>query len=317
MLSFWGDGCCGGTGWDWVGLEWDWSGTGWDTWNWWVLWVSGAVKPALDGVVDTVLLVVLRLGERHAVFLLVAVLVGEDDHEVLAREILLQLVGQAVEGVLVGDGALTGGDHDEELVVGDMCGELWQFVPMLHAGEFCAYRMVAAVDIFIDERQRLLASVELCSAVELTGQAAEAFEPAVESWFELRTAGHGDTYAAQGVQRLYESHEHNLAVQAIVETLYEVAPELSVLVGVDMHAHDDLRAGRLAESVLDAVGDVGGQSYLRHQPYLRGTGLLLQLFQEMQSLFSVIVSLLVVVDHVKGYRQLVGLTIAYEECQVE
>lgn len=72
--------------------------------------------PVEQHVVDTVLLVVLCLGEAHAVLLLFAILVGEDDHEVGAREISRQLVGQAVEGVLVADGALTGGDDHEEVV---------------------------------------------------------------------------------------------------------------------------------------------------------------------------------------------------------
>ena len=39
--------------------------------------------PAQDGIVDTLLLVVLCLCEAHAVFLLVAELVGEDDHQIL------------------------------------------------------------------------------------------------------------------------------------------------------------------------------------------------------------------------------------------
>ena len=75
---------------------------------------------------------VLGLGETHAVFLLVAELVGEDDHEVLAREMLLQLVGQPLQGGLIGDGALTGSDDDEEVVGCYLGGQLRQFVPMCH-----------------------------------------------------------------------------------------------------------------------------------------------------------------------------------------
>ena len=59
----------------------------------------------------------------------VAILVGEDNHEVLAGEVLLQLVGQALQCVLVGDGALTGGDDDKQMVVGDVGGQLGQLVP--------------------------------------------------------------------------------------------------------------------------------------------------------------------------------------------
>ena len=45
--------------------------------------------PAQNGIVDTLLLVVLSLGEAHALILMVAILVGEDNHEVLTREMLL------------------------------------------------------------------------------------------------------------------------------------------------------------------------------------------------------------------------------------
>jgi hypothetical protein len=57
--------------------------------------------PAQDGVIDTLLLVVLGLGEAHALILRIAILVGEDNHEVLAREILLQLVRQTLESIFV------------------------------------------------------------------------------------------------------------------------------------------------------------------------------------------------------------------------
>ena len=43
--------------------------------------------PAQDGVIDTLLLVVLGLGEAHALVLRVTKLIGEDNHQVLAREI--------------------------------------------------------------------------------------------------------------------------------------------------------------------------------------------------------------------------------------
>lgn len=41
------------------------------------------MNPAQNGIVDTVLLVVLSLGEAHALILMSAILIGEDDHEVL------------------------------------------------------------------------------------------------------------------------------------------------------------------------------------------------------------------------------------------
>ena len=128
---------------------------------------------------------VLSLGEGHAVFLGVTVLVGEDNHEVPAGEVLHELVGQPVHGVLVGDGAATGGDDDEHLVVADASGETWQLVSVAHVGIFAPYVRVAVVDKFADEDEALLPSVELYAAVEVARHAAETFQPAVEAWFEL------------------------------------------------------------------------------------------------------------------------------------
>ena len=57
--------------------------------------------PAQNGIVDTILLVVLCLGEAHALILMVAILIGEDNHEILTREVLLQLVRQSLERCLI------------------------------------------------------------------------------------------------------------------------------------------------------------------------------------------------------------------------
>ena len=59
------------------------------------------MNPAQNGIVDTVLLVVLSLGEAHALILMSTILIGEDDHEVLAREVLLQLIRQSLEGCFI------------------------------------------------------------------------------------------------------------------------------------------------------------------------------------------------------------------------
>ena len=123
------------------------------------------VYPPQDSVIDRFLLTVLCLGEAHAVLLLVTILVGEDNHEVLAREILLQLVRQPLKGVLVGDGTLTGGDDDKQMVVGDVGGQLRQLVPMAHRRKFGTHGVMAVVDILADERQRLLTPMELDAAV--------------------------------------------------------------------------------------------------------------------------------------------------------
>ena len=44
---------------------------------------------------------VLGLGEAHAVFLLVAILVGEDNHEILAGVLFLKFIGQPLDGILI------------------------------------------------------------------------------------------------------------------------------------------------------------------------------------------------------------------------
>ena len=59
------------------------------------------MNPAQNGIVDTVLLVVLSLGEAHALILMSTILIGENDHEVLTREVLLQLVRQSLEGCFI------------------------------------------------------------------------------------------------------------------------------------------------------------------------------------------------------------------------
>ena len=112
---------------------------------------------------------VLGLGEAHAVILRVAILVGEDDHEVLAGEIFLQLVGQTLQGILIGDGTFTGGDHDEQVVFLDCGGQLRQFVPVGHQLVFRTDIGVAVVDILGYQYERLLSAMELDAAVELAG----------------------------------------------------------------------------------------------------------------------------------------------------
>ena len=124
---------------------------------------------------------VLGLGETHAVVLQFAILVGEDDHEVLAGEIFLQLVGQAVQGILIGDGAFTGGDHDEHVVFLDIGGQLWQFVPVGHQLVFRTDIGVAVVDILGYQYERLLSAMELDATVELAGKSAQPLQPAVET----------------------------------------------------------------------------------------------------------------------------------------
>ena len=218
---------------------------------------------------------VLGLGETHTVFLGVAELVGEDNHQIFAREVLLQFVGQTLEGILVGDGALTCCDDHEHVILYDGGGQTRQLVPVPHRRVFGTDAGVAVVDVFGNEDERLLPTMELDAAVELLGKAAQTFQPTVEARLKLGPRRHGHLDAAQRVERLHEAGEDNLTVQAVVETLDEVAPELRVRLGMDVHTHHNLRAIELAEGVLDTVGNVGGQSHLSLHLHLRGSGLTL------------------------------------------
>ena len=63
--------------------------------------ILNPANPPEYGVIDAALLLVLGRREGHALILGLAILVGEDNHQVLAREVLHQLVGQTVQCVLI------------------------------------------------------------------------------------------------------------------------------------------------------------------------------------------------------------------------
>ena len=86
---------------------------------------------------------------------------------------------------------------------------------------------------------------------------------------------------------------------------------------MDVHAHDHLGAAALAEGMLDAVGNVGGQSHLRLHPHLRGAGLLLQFLQQLDALLAVGIAVLSVVDHVECHEVAVHLVVPDEHGQFQ
>jgi hypothetical protein len=105
--------------------------------------------------------------------------------------------------------------------------------------------------------------MKLNATIQLSCESTQTFQPAMEAWFVFGPAGYGHLNLAKGTEWLCESHEQNLAVQAIVETLYELTPELCAYFRMNVHTHHHLRATTLAEGVLDAVGDIRCQSDLR------------------------------------------------------
>ena len=62
----------------------------------------------------------LSLRETHPVFLRITKLIREDDHEVLAREVPLQLIRQTFQRSLIRDGTLTGCHHHEQMILKDL-----------------------------------------------------------------------------------------------------------------------------------------------------------------------------------------------------
>ena len=75
-------------------------------------------------------------GEGHALLLGTAVLVREENHQVLAAEVLHQLVGQTLQSVLIRYGTFTGSDDHKHMVVVDVGSQLGQFIPVSHKGVF-------------------------------------------------------------------------------------------------------------------------------------------------------------------------------------
>ena len=111
------------------------------------------VYPLQNSIVNTALLLVLSRREGHALLLLCTILVGEDNHDVLTREVLHQFVGQPIQCILIGYGALTCGNHDEHVILAHLFGKFGQFVPVSH---ICVFRPdvgVVVVDVLPDQFQ--------------------------------------------------------------------------------------------------------------------------------------------------------------------
>ena len=78
-------------------------------------------------------------------------LVREDNHEVLAGEVLLQLVGQPLQCILIRDSTLAGGDDDKHVVFADGLGQPGQLVPVGHEGIVGPDGGMLVVDVFANE----------------------------------------------------------------------------------------------------------------------------------------------------------------------
>ena len=98
---------------------------------------------------------------------------------------LHQLVGQAVHGVLIGNGSTAGGHDDEHVVFANVFCQTRHFVPMVHDRIFASDAWMSVVDKFADECQTLFASMELDPTLQIGCHAAKTFQPAMESRFKL------------------------------------------------------------------------------------------------------------------------------------
>ena len=203
------------------------------------------------------------------------------------------------------------------MVVGYLARQLWQLVPMSHIGVLGTNAGVAVVDILFNKLKTLVAPMELDAAIELTSQTTEALEPTKESRLELGTRRHGHTDAAQRGHGLNETHEDNLAVQAVIQALDELTPEPWVDIGMNVHTHDNLGAGKLAEGVLDAVGDVSSQANLSLHLYIAGAGSLLQFLKQSKSLFACGITVLVVIDNVECHQVAIKSLVAHKHREIK
>ena len=113
-------------------------------------------------------------------------LVGEENHDVLAREVLFYLIGQSFKRILIRHRSLTCCHHDEEMVVVDGGSQFRQSHPVLHLGIVGTRFMVAVVHILPYQLQRVAAPVELNATFQVHRHARQSFQPAKEPWLELR-----------------------------------------------------------------------------------------------------------------------------------
>ena len=257
----------------------------------------------------------LRLSEGHFVHC-VAMLVGEDDHDVRAREVVLYLFGQMLQRILERHGTLSCRNHYEEVVLLYALRYAWHLVPVGHLGERAAHRGVVVLDVFGYERQRVATSVELRVALHIARQARQAFEPTVEARLELCSRRYYHLYAAYRGERLVEASHYDLRVEAVEETLVERAPELLRHLRVHVHTYYDVRSAELLEGVAYAVGNVRCHAHLRLHGHISRGSILCHAFEQSAALLQVALHVVVIVHHVQAHELCGVLRVAHEHRHV-
>ena len=122
---------------------------------------------------------------------------------------------------------------------------------------------------------------------------------------------------SESVQGLYETREDNLTIQAVIETLDKVSPELWTDIRMHVHTHHNLRTSKLPEGVFDAVGDVGCQSYLCLHLHIGSSSLLLKTLKKLKTLFAAYSGFLVIVYHIECHQSAIQFLIPQQHRETE
>ena len=107
-------------------------------------------EPLSELRVSTLLLLLLRRGERHRIDRL-AVLVGEDNQQIGLPVVLFNLGREFLESMLIRHGALSGRYDDEEMVIVDALSQTRQVVPVLHEPQLSSQFGVNTQQVLADD----------------------------------------------------------------------------------------------------------------------------------------------------------------------
>ena len=144
------------------------------------------------------LVTALRIGERQGI-LRVAQLVGIQDDEAIVREVAAQLAGQLLERAVVRDGAATGADNHQQVVVVHLAGQEQQVFPLVKAGELSQRVAMFLLDEGLKQVARLFVGKEVDTTSQRGAHAAEVVHPLLEAGFVLGLGRHGHDDAPQGI----------------------------------------------------------------------------------------------------------------------
>ena len=244
------------------------------------------LNPFANGLVCTLILGVLRLGKRHLVHS-IAVLVGEYNHDVGAREVACYLVGQELQCVLVRHGALARGDYHKQIVGRYRSRQIRHLRPVRHLRVRHTHVVVTAEHIVLYQRQHILTTEELGVALKIRTKSAQTLKPAVEARLKLCSRRHCHLYAAYRSEGLGESRHDNLTVESVEQTLMELAPELLRHLRVHVHTDENLSGTEFLVGMAYAVGYVGSHTHLGLHVYVGGSRILCHALQQSLSLLLI------------------------------